>query len=163
MTFWGVLKHFNYSQLWQLFFLALKYPIYVYPTLKATVQSFKISKEEFPESHGKNGKGNAYRHAFWNALICYECKKWSKNTRRILAWAKLITNKHEQLSPNVPLDECMDLHNNNIGRNLFIASSFASVEEISEMIKYKLSLAKKIEQIEDAKLYPTELIYINEL
>lgn len=162
MTIWTIIKRFQYRQLWHLFVLSVKYPLYVYPTLKATSQGFLKAKKEFPNTHGKKGKANAYRHAFWNSLICFECKKWSKNTRRILAWAKLITDKHEQLSPNAPLDKRMDLHNNKIGRNLFIASSFTSVEEMSDTIKEKLKTAKKIEQVEDAESYPTDLVFISE-
>lgn len=162
MNVWGIIRHFNYSQLWELFFLAIKYPVYVYPTLKATVQSFKIAKDEFPETHDKNGKGNAFRHAIWNVLICFECYKVSKDRRRIIAWAKLITDKHEQLSPNKPIDERMDLHNNRIGRNLFISSSFTSIEEISKSIKVRLANAKKIELPDDSKLHPIDLIYIGD-
>lgn len=162
MTIWAIIKRFRYRQLWQLCLLSLRYPLYVYPTLKATSLSYSWAKKEFPKDHGKKGKANAYRHAFWNSLISFECKKWSKNTRRVLAWTKLITDKHEQLSPNEPLDEYMDLHNNRIGRNLFIASSFTSVAEMSDLIKSKLKTAEKIERVEDIALYPTRLVYIGE-
>ncbi len=124
--------------------------------------SYTWAKREFPETHGKKGQANAYRHAFWNSLISFECKKWSKNTRRILAWTKLITDKHEQLSPNEPLDEQMDLHNNKIGRNLYVASSFTSVDEISKTIKSRMERAVKIKTLEDIKLHPTSLVYIKE-
>ena len=162
MTIWMIIKRFRYRQLWQLLVLSIRYPIYVYPTLKATAQSYREAKKEFPHDHGKRGRANAYRHAFWNSLICFECKKWSKNTRRVLAWAKLITDKHEQLSPNAPLDERMDLHNNRIGRNLFIASSYISVEEISTIIKKKMDSAKMINSLEDLELFPTDMVYIQD-
>ena len=162
MTIISILKHFQYRQLWGLFLLSIRYPLYVYPTLKATSQSFLRAKREFPETHGKRGKANAYRHAYWNGSICFECKKWSKNTRGILAWAKLITDKHEQLSPNDPIDEKMDLHNNKIGRNLFISSSFKSLDEISKTIMNKLEFAKKVDQIEDMALYPLDMVYLTE-
>ena len=162
MTIWAIIKRFRYGQMWQLLVLSVKYPLYVYPTLKATSLSYAWAKKEFPKDHGKKGRANAYRHAFWNSLISFECKKWSKNTRRILAWTKLITDKHEQLSPNEPLDERMDLHNNKIGRNLFIASSFTSIEEMSDTIKEKMKTAIKIEKVGDAELHPTNLVYVKE-
>lgn len=162
MTIWTIIRRFRYRQFWQLLWLSMRFPLYVYPTLKATSISYKWAKKEFPDDHGKKGKANAYRHAFWNSLISFECKKWNKNTRRILSWTKLITDKHEQLSPNEPLDECMDLHNNRIGRNLFIASSFTSIEEMSDTIKDRLQFAMKIVTIEDVALYPTQLVYIQE-
>ncbi|MDJ0645432.1 MAG: hypothetical protein QNJ57_05535 [Flavobacteriaceae bacterium] len=162
MTIWNVIKRFNFKESWQLLVLSARYPLYIYPTLKATSQSYLHAKREYPKDHGKRGKANAFRHAFWNILICFECKKWNKNTRRILAWAKLITDKHEQLSPNEPIDEQMDLHNNKIGRNLFIASSFTSVKEMSDTIKYKMTDARQIKTVEDIQLYPTDLVYIKE-
>lgn len=162
MNTWQIIKRFKYSQLWQLFVLSIKYPLYVYPTLKATSKSLLHTKNEFPETHGKKGKANAFRHAYWNTLICFECYKWKKDRRRIVTWAKLITDKHEQLSPNDPLDECMDLHNNRIGINLFIQSSFKSEEEISKHIKNKLESAKKVETIEGVEQYPLELVYIKD-
>ena len=161
MTIWKVIQRFNFKQSWQLLLFSLKYPLYVYPTLKATSKSFLRAKKEFPKTHGGKGKANAYRHAYWNALICFECNKWSKNKRRILAWAKLITNKHELLSPNEPLDKKMDLHNNLIGRNLFITSDFKNEAQISERIKMKLTSAQKITSLEDVELHPIELVYIS--
>lgn len=157
-----IIKRFNYSQLWQLILLSIKYPLYVYPTLKATSKSFLDAKREFPETHGKKGKGNAFRHAYWNTMICFECYKWKKDRRRIVAWAKLITDKHEQLSPNTPLDRRMDLHNNKIGVNFFIQSSFTSHDEILDRLKHKLKTAQQIKTIDDVKKYPLELVYISE-
>ena len=162
MTIWTIIKRFRYRQLWQLFLLSIKYPLYVYPTLKATSQSFLRAKHEFPEDHGKQGKANAYRHAVWNSLICFECHKWRKDRRRIIAWARLITDKHEQLSPNDPLDTAMDLHNNKIGRNLFISSTFTSIDEISDVVKEKLKTAKKIAQLEDTRQFPLDMVYIQQ-
>ena len=161
MTVWQIIRGFNYTQLWQLFILAIKYPIYVYPTLKATVQSFQIAKNLYPETHGKKGKANAFRHALWNAVICFECAKWRKNRRRIIAWAKLITDKHEQLSPNAPLDEQMDLHNNKIGRNLFIASNFDDQDEIIKVLQTKLNSAKMIATIVAIEDHKSEMVYIH--
>ena len=56
----------------------------------------------------------------------------------------------------------MDLHNNKIGRNLFISSSFKSLDEISKTIMNKLEFAKKVDQIEDMALYPLDMVYLTE-
>lgn len=162
MNTWQIIKHFEYGQLWKLFLLSIKYPVYVIPTLRATSKSFLNAKKEFPELHGKKGKANAYRHAYWNALICFYCYKWKKDGRRIVAWSRLITSKHEELSPNEPIDTAMDLHNNKIGINLFISGNFKTEDEISERIKYKLQSAKKIVTPKDVELHPLELVYIEE-
>lgn len=162
MTIWTIIKRFQYRQFWELFILSIKYPLYVYPTLKVTAKSFQIAKKEFPKRHGKKGKANAFRHAFWNALICYECSKWSKDRQRILTWAELITSKHEELSPNEPLDAAMDLHNNKVGRSIFNKGNFENVSEIINAIKKELDTAIKISSVEEIEKYTDILIYIKE-
>lgn len=160
MNTFKIIKRFNFKQLAQLFFLSIKYPLYIYPTLKATSKSFLEAKNEFPETHNKKGKGNAFRHAYWNTLVCYECFKWKKDRKRIVSWVNAVTYKHEQLFPNDPLDRRMDLHNNKIGVNFFIQSTFTSSDEISVRIKNKLESAQQIKTIDDVKKYPLELVYI---
>lgn len=160
MTIWEVIKSLRFSRLRHLLFLALKHPVMVYPTLKATAAGYQIAKKEFPETHGKKGKGNAFRHALWNALICYECYKWRKNKIKVIAWAKIITDKHEELYPNQPLDTAMDLHNNNIGREMFRNGYFTNVKEIVEGLKVKLGEAKHITFVNDVEKVVDELVYI---
>jgi len=162
MTIWTIILRFQFKQFWELFVLSIKYPLYVYPTLKATAKSFQIAKNEFPKAHGKKGKANAFRHAFWNAYICYACTKWSKNRQGIITWADLITAKHEELSPNEPLDKIMDLHNNKVGRTVFYAQSFENVNEIRESVKKELESAKKVSNASEIKEGDDMLIYIQE-
>lgn len=163
MTIWKILKRFNFRQFWQLFLLALKYPIYIYPTLKATSKGFQISKGEFPKTHGKNGKGNAFRHALWNLLICFECYKWQKNKLRVMTWAKIITDKHEELFQNAILDKVMDLHNNEIGRNLFQEFQFKNIDEMIDILKEKLITSKRIEEPKDVDSFSNDLVYISDI
>ena len=47
----------------------------------------------------------------------YCCKITSPE--KALAWCKKITDLHEELFPNEPLQRHMDLHNNKIGINYF--------------------------------------------
>jgi hypothetical protein len=162
MTIWTIIKRFQYKQFWELFVLSIKYPLYIYPTLKATAKSFQIAKKEFPKAHGKKGKANAFRHAFWNAYICYKCTKWSKNRQRIITWAELITAKHEELSPNEPLDTAMDLHNNKVGRIIFHEQNFENVYGIIECIKKELENAKKVSIVSEIEECVDTLIYIRE-
>jgi len=163
MTVWNILKRFKFGQLWKLFWLAVKYPLFIYPTLKATAKSFRLAKKEFPKTHGKKGKANAFRHAFWNSYICFQCSKWNKNTSRIIVWTNKITAKHEELSPNEPIDTAMDLHNNKIGRDLFLKSEFKNINEIVTVIKREFGTAKQIKSVEDIAQYPNQLVYITEL
>jgi hypothetical protein len=162
MTIWTIIKRFQYKQFWELFALSIKYPLYVYPTLKATAKSFQIAKKEFPKAHGKKGKANAFRHAFWNAYICYECTKWSRNRQGIITWAGLITAKHEELSPNEPLDKIMDLHNNKVGRTIFQRENFENVNKIIESVKKELDNAIKVSIVSEINKCADSLIYIRE-
>jgi len=160
MTIWNIIRRLKFSQLRHLFFLILKYPIFIYPTLKATKNSYNIAKKEYPKTHHLNGNGNAFRHALWNILICYECFKWKKNKSRVMVWAQAITDKHEELSPNKPLDKAMDLHNNTEGRNLFAQFDFVTMEEIIEMLKEKLRTSKKIESVSEMESFTNEFVYV---
>ncbi len=160
MSILSIVKALKYSQLRRLFFLALKYPIFIYPTLKATSKSYNIAKKEYPKTHHLSGNGNAFRHALWNILICYECLKWKNNKIKVMAWAQIITDKHEELSPNKPLDKAMDLHNNAEGRNLFAQFDFVTIEEIIEMLKEKLRTSKKIESVSEMENLINEFVYV---
>jgi hypothetical protein len=65
-----------------------------------------------------NGKGDAYRHTLWNALGTAKLGK---------SLMKQLTDAHEvpdSGATNNPLEKAMDLHNNQIGRNIGSQSSF---------------------------------------
>lgn len=67
------------------------------------------AQTEFPNLDGHNDKADAYRHCYWNALM----------TVHIGAdQAKEVADLHEENNPNPPGEEAMDLHNNQVGRNL---------------------------------------------
>ncbi len=160
MSILSIVKALKYSQLRHLFFLALKYPIFIYPTLKATSNSYNIAKKEYPKTHHLSGNGNAFRHALWNILICYECLKWKNNKIKVMAWAQIITDKHEELSPNKPLDKAMDLHNNAEGRNLFEQFDFTTINDIIEVLREKLRTSKKIELVSEIDNFRNEFVYV---
>ena len=160
MTIWNIIRRLKFGQLRHLFFLILKYPIFMYPTLKATANSYNITKKEYPKTHHLTGNGNAFRHALWNILICYECLKWKNNKIKVMAWAQIITDKHEELSPNKPLAKAMDLHNNTEGRNLFEQSDFTTINDIIEVLREKLLHSKKITSIAEMDNFTNEFVYI---
>ena len=89
-------------------------------TVKATFSVMKIAQKEFPDVHGHHNKANAFRHALWNIYIANKCKRFSKNNSQIIDWTKGFTDWHEEFSPNEEIAKSMDLHNNLIGRQLFI-------------------------------------------
>ncbi|MEU6251013.1 hypothetical protein [Glycomyces sp. NPDC047010] len=56
-----------------------------------------------------NGKADAFRHCYWNALMVHYID---------FDQAQIIANRHEA-DPNLPQDEVgMDLHNNAVGRDI---------------------------------------------
>lgn len=72
-----------------------------------------------------DGKADALRHAYWNALM----------TRRTsAAFAERFATAHETGSSNRPAATAMDLHNNAVGRALAVRHPWASDAELLEML-----------------------------
>lgn len=57
-----------------------------------------------------NGKGDAFRHSYWNALMCKSvgCSN-----------AKIIADNHEKYNPGPQKEHDMDYHNNQKGRDMY--------------------------------------------
>lgn len=90
--------------------------LYTYASFKA----YAKAKELYPETNSNNGKGNAFRHSYWCCLIMmYFCKVSSPE--KSLKWCEKLTNMHEDLFPNKPLETKMDLHNNRVGMDYFMS------------------------------------------
>ena len=164
MKFWELIKLLNFNQLKSLFLIFIKHPLYVYPTFKATSNSVYIAQKEFPNIHGKSNKANAFRHALWNILLVRAYTSENKSLKKSLKFAKAITLWHENFSPNKPIEKRMDLHNNAVGRMLVSEwvskGKLPEVKEIIIFLHQKLTLSKQISNIDEAQLYPNELIYL---
>ena len=65
-----------------------------------------------------NDNGDAFRHMVWNALMTKDFSLYGTQLSHGRSIAKLWSDAHENYSSNPPLEKSMDLHNNNIGRNL---------------------------------------------
>src|SRR5690606_15217651 len=98
----------------------LKNPKFFIPTLKATLETIKFCDFKFGDQHHFDNPTNAFRHAYWNYLICEKCVKLAGSPTEVAQWAKKITDLHEKLSPNDILAREMDLHNNRVGREVFL-------------------------------------------
>ncbi len=131
-------------------------------TIQATLQTFQISQKEFPNIHGKNNKANAFRHAFWNALIAKKCIRFSSNIESVLDWTKKITDWHEEFAPNEKLAEMMDLHNNKIGRQKYREFGDESVKEMVKLMISELDHAAKISDVSEIQQYSHQLVYIED-
>lgn len=103
----------------KVFSAGISHPLFAVLFTYASFKAFKKAKELYPDSNSNNGKGNAFRHAYWACLIMmYFCKISSAN--KSLKWCKKLTDLHEELFPNKPLETKMDKHNNKIGMDYFI-------------------------------------------
>lgn len=107
------------QKLFRLLFLFLRHPLFAILSFYATQKTFRYSQRHFPKTHSKDGKGNAFRHAYWCCMIMMYCSKIS-SPHKALDWCKKITDMHEELFPNQPLQKKMDLHNNEVGMKLFM-------------------------------------------
>ena len=113
------LKSLSFKKLLKLLKLTLPHPLFSTMGLIATLRSFSLAQKHFPKSHSNNGVGNAFRHSLWTCLIMMYCSKVS-SPQKALDFCKKITDLHEELFPNEPLETKMDLHNNKIGMDYFM-------------------------------------------
>lgn len=84
------------------------------------------AKNRWPSSL-HNGKGDAFRHCYWNARMTID---FGKGT------AKGFADRHEQNPDQPAIEKKMDLFNNNVGREVGEASS--SYVDAVERCSYKL-------------------------
>ncbi len=103
----NLLKSLSLKNLLKLFLIGFSHPIFSILTFFATYKTYKISEKLFPKTHGLHGAGNAFRHALWNSLIMMYCCKVS-SPKKALIWTEKITQMHEDLFPNEPLQRKMD-------------------------------------------------------
>ena len=161
MSFWKLIKGIRFKQLTSLFRFPLKHPLFMFATIKATARTLKIVQEKFPDIHGKDNSANAFRHALWNYLIADKCMGNKNNTDVVISWAKEITDWHEDFSPNKGSARAMDLHNNNIGRELFKNHAGKQEKEVIAVLELELVNSVQVNSCEEIENYPTNLVFIN--
>ena len=159
------LKNLSLKNLFKLIKLCVAHPFYSILTFWATVKTYSIAEKLFPHSHSSHGAGNAFRHALWNCLIMMYCCKIS-STEKSLKWTEKITNMHEDLFPNPPLQRKMDLHNNQVGRDYFmqlLPTIHRQFFETSFFVDQLLELTKSIKIVEStSQEFGFELIKLEE-
>ncbi len=157
---WQIFKNLDFKQLFGLFWMFLRNPLYAIPTVLATKECMDIAQREYGSRHHLGNPANAFRHALWVILIIQKCLKWKNNEEKAIAWAKEFTDWHEKFSPNEPLEHAMDLHNNQMGIVFFEELKNKTEAETISFLKTKASIAVKIETVEEVENFKTELIYI---
>ncbi|ASN21791.1 DUF6973 domain-containing protein [Arthrobacter sp. YN] len=88
--------------------------------------AFSTADDRFPSDDRNDDQNDAFRHAYWNALMV---KEFGAD------WAEDYATAHEQLPGNPAPREAMDLYNNEVGRNVAIANPDASAEELADLIE----------------------------
>ncbi|MGV0744843.1 DUF6973 domain-containing protein [Mycolicibacterium sp. XJ870] len=93
---------------------------------KEAAQAQAISR--FPPPDGKeiDNHTDAFRHAYWNALMTQRFGE---------EWTRQFTTAHERRTANYASSEAMDLWNNEVGRRIAAANPDASSEQLAGMVE----------------------------
>lgn len=159
----NTIRTLSFRKIAKLTSVALKNPLFSLFSFWATLRSFMLAKKYFPDTNSANGIGNAFRHALWCCLIMMYCCKIS-SPRKSLVFCKKITDLHEELFPNEPLEQKMDLHNNQVGMHLFmemlegIHRQFFETAFFVDKLFEKTKTAKILTEIDEE--FGNELIYL---
>ncbi len=110
-------------------FELLKMPVNAGKIKENSEKALSEAEKRFPVTSLHNGKGDAFRHCYWSALL----------TRDIgVSNTKSFTDAHEN-DPKNPLDEKqMDLHNNSVGMMIGLANKKASDKELADLCEKAL-------------------------
>lgn len=149
---------------WRTAKVFLSRPLFLIPTVIATIESIYLSEKLFTDSPDENGVANAYRHAVWNILIIKYSSLFSSK-EKASKWAEKITNLHEEIFPNPSFDRAMDLHNNRIGRNLFRELSQNGIRSKKKMLDYLFKTCEKAIPLTNENEfvnYPDSLVYFRQ-
>ena len=163
MNIIGLIRRFDFRQLFTIAGLVIQKPLYIIPTLLATKRTIHICNSVYGDEHHLHGRANAFRHALWNILICKEVFKISSNETKSVLWAKKITDLHEKLAPNEALEKAMDLHNNELGRIYFEKLTIASEKEVIAFLQKQAGMAVIIDNLEQIALFRDSMVYISEI
>ena len=161
MNIWSLARRFSISQLFRLSWLGLQQPLCIQPTIIATKKTLHICNTLYGNDHHNNGKANAFRHALWNVLICVQTLKVTGIDSKSIYWTQKVTDLHEKLMPNEPLEEAMDLHNNQIGRALFSTLKNNTEDEIIQCLQRLANNAVQVSNIESIAFCKKDLVYLS--
>ncbi|MAU14816.1 MAG: hypothetical protein CMH46_04670 [Muricauda sp.] len=160
MNLLSIVKRVDFKNILKVILLGLSRPHFIIPTIGATKDCILISSKIYGDLHNKNGPANAFRHALWNFLIAKRCFKWQKNDEVVLAWAKKVTDWHEDSFPNKKLPKQMDLHNNEVGRFIFKMNSHKSEDEVIELLKQMAVKSNKINDSSTLSEHKNQMVHI---
>ncbi|WKS95340.1 DUF6973 domain-containing protein [Riemerella columbina] len=162
-VFFNAFRALSWRNIAKLLGLFLRQPLFFILAIYASAKAYQKAAKIYPKTASNNGKGNAFRHAYWNCLILMYCCKVS-SPQKALKFTEDFTNLHEELFPNAPLEKAMDLHNNQVGRAYFMSllpqihRQFFETTFFIEGLKQKTETAQAVSQTGDI---PVEgLVYL---
>lgn len=94
-----------------------------------------IPADRAREWQGNDGHRDAFRHAYWNALLTQQYGE---------QWTKAFTTAHEGLPGNTANREAMDLYNNEVGRSIGAANKNATPEQLANLVEQSLNQGKLV-------------------
>ena len=162
MNIWKRIRQLNLVQLSKFSWLFLKHPLLIFPTIRATKETFAICNERYGSTHHKSNKANAFRHALWNALICKKVYNLRTNKQKSVFWTQKVTDLYEKVTRNEQMDEAMDLHNNGVGRICFLNFLKEDEAEMVNFIQNKAENAKKVENLAEIQKSENQLVYLHD-
>jgi hypothetical protein len=112
-------------------------------------RAFSEAVERFPDNpvpgnipeasanawQGNDGHRDAFRHAYWNALMT---QKYGET------WTNAFATAHEGVPGNAANRESMDLYNNEVGRSIGANNRNASPEELANLVEQSLNQGKLV-------------------
>ncbi len=84
---------------------------------------------------GNDGHRDAFRHAYWNALMTQQYGE---------TWANAFATAHEGVPGNTANREAMDLYNNEVGRSIGAANRNATPEQLADLVEQSLNQGKLV-------------------
>lgn len=94
-----------------------------------------IPADRAGEWQGNDGHRDAFRHAYWNALMT---QKYGEN------WTAAFATAHEGIPGNTANREAMDLYNNQVGRSIGAANPHATPQELANQVEQALNQGKLV-------------------
>lgn len=162
MKIWARIKRLSLSGLFQFGWLFITHPLLISPTIKATKRTFELCNNLYGNEHHKSNKANAFRHVLWNVLLCQKTLKRTKNKKKSIIFTEKVTVLYEKATKNDILDEVMDLHNNKIGRLLFLTLFDLKEAEIIKKLQNLSDKAQKVNKIDDIRNHTDQLVFISD-
>jgi hypothetical protein len=162
MTLWKRLLKLSPGTLWKLFLLLARRPLLIAPTIGATRKTFRVTSQIYGKAQGASGPANAFRHGCWNVLLAARCYAITHDVQASVTWAKRVTDTHEQLIVNPEMDRLMDLHNNEVGRKVFLSNIEKNESSLIKIVGKMAENAQKWKKNKKIAMPTDQLIYLEE-